>query len=146
MIHCRIAIIKNALHFKVLNAPTLSDKLRQQPPVPIRFFANRFLRENALSHILHASSMLLRRFISEANQCFCHLKSSMKSHFLNKKTIHIGIVLIRVWGAIRESDPFMSGSQPDVLTVSPIAPRLRYDRCVADYSQGKNSQSANSNF
>lgn len=27
-----------------------------------------------------------------------------------------------VWGAIRESNPFMSGSQPDVFTVSPIAP------------------------
>ena len=64
----------------------------------------------------------------------------------NKKTTAEAVVHSLWWGAIRESDPFMSGSQPDVLTVSPIAPRLRYDRCVADYSQGKNSQSANSNF
>ena len=26
------------------------------------------------------------------------------------------------WGAIRESDPFMLGSQPSVFTVSPMAP------------------------
>ena len=57
----------------------------------------------------------------------------------NKKTTAEAVVHSLRWGAIRESDPFMSGSQPDVLTVSPIAPRLRYDRCVADYSQGKNS-------
>ena len=31
-------------------------------------------------------------------------------------------VIFRIWGAIRESNPFMSGSQPDVFTVSPIAP------------------------
>ncbi len=64
----------------------------------------------------------------------------------NKKTTAEAVVHSLRWGAIRESDPFMSGSQPDVLTVSPIAPRLRYDRCVANYSQGKNLQSANSNF
>ena len=65
---------------------------------------------------------------------------------LTRKTTAEAVVHSPRWGAIRESDPFMSGSQPDVLTVSPIAPRLKYDRCVADYSQGKNSQSANSNF
>lgn len=65
---------------------------------------------------------------------------------LTRKTTAEAVVHSLRWGAIRESDPFMSGSQPDVLTVSPIAPRLRYDRCVAGYSQGKNSQSANSNF
>lgn len=59
-----------------------------------------------------------------------------------RKTTAEAVVHSLRWGAIRESDPFMSGSQPDVLTVSPIAPRLRYHRCVADYSQGKNSQSA----
>lgn len=60
--------------------------------------------------------------------------------FWNKeKTTAEAVVHSLRWGAIRESDPFMSGSQPDVLTVSPIAPRPRYDRCVADYSQGKNS-------
>ena len=57
----------------------------------------------------------------------------------NKKTTAEAVVHSLRWGAIRESDPFMSGSQPDVLTVSPIAPRLRYDRCVAGYSQEKNS-------
>lgn len=66
--------------------------------------------------------------------------------FNKKKTTAEAVVHSLRWGAIRESDPFMSGSQPDVLTVSPIAPRLRYDRCVANYSQGKNLQSANSNF
>ena len=30
-----------------------------------------------------------------------------------------------VWGAIRESNPFMFGSQPNVFTVSPIAPRKK---------------------
>ncbi len=58
---------------------------------------------------------------------------------LTRKTTAEAVVHSLRWGAIRESDPFMSGSQPDVLTVSPIAPRLRYDRCVAGYSQGKNS-------
>lgn len=33
-----------------------------------------------------------------------------------------GLTYEPVWGAIRESNPFMSGSQPDVFTVSPIAP------------------------
>ncbi len=62
---------------------------------------------------------------------FLHEKNASKfyRHYVlpikDKKRHPDAIEMSRLteWGAIRESNPFMLGSQPSVFTVSPIAPR-----------------------
>ena len=52
------------------------------------------------------------------------LRFILGAHSLGKKKKPpLSEEFLFVWGAIRESNPFMTGSQPVVFTVSPIAPR-----------------------